>query len=142
MALGVRKSCDASIVSSMRKMSLSNANSRDSREQLLETMGELEGEQQKQPIEQQQPTKQRGQAPSPAQDEEQAPARRLNQKSSIESLLKEAKQQHLNPKRTISGGSAGAGHTGAKPRSRSLIWRLDRKSSRSAQKDSSECRVT
>lgn len=98
VALGVRKSCDASIVTSMRNINISG--SQNSRETLA-TMNE-------------------GGTDSPA-----------GSQNSDEVFIKDALQQ----------SSKLAIDHGAKPRSRSLIWRPHRKSSRTSS-ETSDCRVS
>lgn len=118
LALGVRKSCDASIISSMRKVSLSGSSTRNSREQ-LSSMKE--------------------QSPAEGQDNEQ------QQQQTTEIILRDA----MSACGVGSGRPGSHSHGGnklavdqAKPRSRSLIWRPSRKSSKTSTNDSSECRVT
>lgn len=152
MALGVRKSCDGSIVSSMRKMSLSANSARNSREQLLEESDhQLEQPRNSNLMTATVANNQHQQANNlfsypQANNQQQQQQDNITcappkAKASVESVvLKDAIQarnsysHHYSNKLAVSNQS--------KPRSRSLIWRPHRKSSRASAQDSSECRVS
>lgn len=132
VALGVRKSCDASIVTSMRKISLSG--SKKSSHEELESMSELgDGNQQHEDPNQEHDD-----------DDDEDKSKMPPQKSSIESILKAAaiqnQQQHHQGGHHL--GRLNVSHD-SKPRSRSLIWRPHRKPSKSSSGvDQTECRVS
>jgi len=147
VALGVRKSCDASIVSSMRKVSLEAAASKGARDQL----SSKNNPQQRDDSQQTTTT-----TPTSTSTTTTVTAGSTPTTVTTEVVLRDA--MWAGPKSTTSHGVFSFGRSGshsnsgnrlsvdhglAKPRSRSLIWRPSRKSSRgSTCNDSSECSIT